>query len=99
MTNTNTTSTSHGNSIMLNDSNGAALAASSFVEPDGRANLMMAYDNESDVVVIYGGWNEPLPYELGDTWSYDYNSNKFVDMNPAFAPPVREVSSMVYDSQ
>lgn len=99
LTNTNTTSTSHDNSLMLNDPNGAALAASTFAEPAGRANLMMAYDNESDVVIIYGGWNEPLPYELGDTWSYDYNTNKFVDMSPASAPPVREVGAMAYDSQ
>lgn len=100
LTSTNTTPYVHGNSVLPNDSEGTTLAAiSGFEEPDGRANLMMAYDSESDIVVIYGGWNTPEPFELGDTWSYDYNTNKFVNMSPSSTPPVREVASMVYDSQ
>ncbi|MHA2265936.1 MAG: Kelch repeat-containing protein, partial [Candidatus Thorarchaeota archaeon] len=99
LTGTDTIPFDNVNSILPNDSESATLAASTFAEPDGRANLMMAYDTESDIVIIYGGWNEPEPFELGDTWSYDYNTNKFVNMAPVSAPPVREVASMVYDSQ
>jgi N-acetylneuraminic acid mutarotase len=96
----NTISNDLANSVLPNDSEGPTLASiSGFEEPDGRANLMMAYDSESDITVIYGGWNEPEPFELGDTWSYDFNTNKFVNMTPSSAPPVREVASMVYDSQ
>jgi N-acetylneuraminic acid mutarotase len=60
---------------------------------------MMAYDIESDITIIYGGWKTPQPYELGDTWSYDLDNDSYVNMDPAVAPPVREVSQMVYDSQ
>ncbi|MFW9925675.1 MAG: Kelch repeat-containing protein [Candidatus Thorarchaeota archaeon] len=67
--------------------------------PVGRANLMMAYDIESDVTIIYGGWKTPAPYELGDTWAYNLNNDSYTNMDPTVSPPVREVSSMVYDSQ
>ncbi len=97
---TDSTPVDSANSLVPENSERAtADSLSGYVAPDGRANLMMAYDSESDVVIIYGGWNEPLPYELGDTWSYDYNTNTFVNMSPASAPPVREVSAMAYDSQ
>ena len=67
--------------------------------PIGRANLMMAYDIESDITIIYGGWKNPAPFELGDTWSYDYDTDTYTNMSPTISPPVREVSGMVYDSQ
>jgi N-acetylneuraminic acid mutarotase len=67
--------------------------------PIGRANLMMAYDIESDIIIIYGGWKTPEPFELGDTWSYDYNNDNYTNMDPVTAPPVREVGMMAYDSQ
>ncbi|MFW9849114.1 MAG: kelch repeat-containing protein [Candidatus Thorarchaeota archaeon] len=67
--------------------------------PLGRANLMMAYDIESDITIIYGGWKTPEPFELGDTWSYDFDNDSYTNLNPTISPPVREVSQMVYDSQ
>ena len=67
--------------------------------PLGRADLMMAYDIESDITIIYGGWKTPEPFELGDTWSYDYNNDTYTNMAPTIAPPVREVGMMAYDSQ
>ncbi|MHA2373688.1 MAG: Kelch repeat-containing protein [Candidatus Thorarchaeota archaeon] len=76
-----------------------SFAASQLGFPQGRANFMMAYDIESDIIIIYGGWKTPEPFELGDTWSYDYNNDTYTNMNPAIAPPVREVGMMAYDSQ
>jgi len=67
--------------------------------PIGRANLMMAYDIESDITIIYGGWKTPEPYELGDTWSYDFNNDTYTNMTPSVSPPFLEVGGMEYDSQ
>ena len=73
--------------------------SSTFTSPRARANLMMGYDSQSDMVIIFGGWKSPAPYELGDTWAYNFNTNNFTNMFPAVAPPVREVGAMAYDSQ
>ncbi|MHA2323142.1 MAG: Kelch repeat-containing protein [Candidatus Thorarchaeota archaeon] len=67
--------------------------------PVARNNLMMAYDSQSDLVIIYGGWKNPAPYELNDTWSYDVDDNTFRELSPTVSPPQREVSFMAYDSQ
>jgi len=73
--------------------------SSTYIEPGGRADAMVAYDNESDVTIIYGGWDDPDPWELDDTWAYSYNTNTFENMTTTNSPGKREVSSFAYDSQ
>ncbi|MHA2116965.1 MAG: Kelch repeat-containing protein, partial [Candidatus Thorarchaeota archaeon] len=73
--------------------------SSTYLEPGGRADAMVAYDSESDVAIIYGGWDDPDPWELDDTWAYSYNTNTWENMSPTIFPSRREVGSMAYDSQ
>src|SRR5207247_5897486 len=48
----------------------------------------MAYDPHSDGVILFGGWDPTIGY-LNDTWSYDFNSNRWTNMDqpvPLSAP-------------
>ncbi|MHA2143124.1 MAG: Kelch repeat-containing protein [Candidatus Thorarchaeota archaeon] len=62
-----------------------------------RGNMGMVYDNESDLVVIFGGWNT-----TGDpwnsTWTYDYNSDEYAKLHPSVSPPGRAEPGLTYDS-
>ncbi|MHA2025128.1 MAG: Kelch repeat-containing protein [Candidatus Thorarchaeota archaeon] len=64
-----------------------------------RGNMGMVYDNESDQIVIFGGWNNTPgedPYD--STWSYDYNSDWYTELSPAVSPPGRAEPGLTYDS-
>ena len=61
-----------------------------------RAHPGMVYDNESDLVVIFGGGNATVPYD--STWTYDYNLDSYTEMDPASRPLGRGETGMTYDS-
>lgn len=64
-----------------------------------RGNAGMVYDNESDLVVIFGGWNNTPgedPYD--STWSYDYNVDMYTEISPAVSPSGRAELGLTYDS-
>jgi predicted phosphodiesterase len=56
----------------------------------------MVYDEESDIMVMFGGSNGSSLF--GDTWTFDYNTNTWTNMSPAEAPSNRSLSSMTYDT-
>jgi hypothetical protein len=60
--------------------------------PSARYLHAMAYDSESDHVILFGGSGGS-----GDTWSYDYNTNTWTNMVPGVAPSARIAHAMVYD--
>jgi len=68
--------------------------------PQARAGFAMAYDSESDRVVLFGG-------ELGrawgpagsDTWSYNPTTNRWTQMSPSIGPRGRGGHDMVYDTE
>jgi N-acetylneuraminic acid mutarotase len=57
----------------------------------------MAYDAQSDRVILFGGDGGSGP--LGDTWAYDYHANTWTEMSPLTAPSVRSDAAMAYDAQ
>ena len=62
----------------------------------------VAYDSESDRIIVFGGWYTPDGATIlhrGDTWAYDYNTNTWENMSPAVSPPMRRYSSTAYDSE
>ena len=59
----------------------------------------MAYDSESDRVILFGGYNVNADLFLDDTWSYDYNNNEWTKMNPTTKPPRLGGPRMAYDSE
>jgi N-acetylneuraminic acid mutarotase len=61
----------------------------------------MAYDTESQVLVLFGGAvrvgsafvNQPF----GDTWAYDVAADSWTELAPAVSPPARAWHRMAYD--
>ncbi len=73
--------------------------------PAIRHNHVMAYDSESDVVILHGGiaHNEYNPtgeyIHYNDTWAYDFNSDTWTNMNPSGLDVGLAEAQMVYDSE
>ncbi|MBN1352672.1 hypothetical protein JXJ21_25010 [candidate division KSB1 bacterium] len=65
-------------------------------KPPGRFGHNMAYDAESDRIILFGGSISELQ-PIDDTWSYDFNTNTWTEMNPPASPPPRQYHSMAYD--
>lgn len=73
--------------------------ASSEDMPSARDTHEMAFDAESDRIVLFGGSSEHSLCDLSDTWVYDVANNSWQDMRPAVAPSARCCPGMVYDSK
>lgn len=65
--------------------------------PPGRRLHAMAYDAQSDLVVMFGGFDEIN--DLGDTRVYDFNANAWTEKNPSPAPSSRRGHRMAYDAE
>ena len=65
--------------------------------PVARNYQGMAYDAESDQLILFGGGT--LNADFADTWAYDFNTNAWTNMQPTRAPSARSYHGMVYDSQ
>ena len=69
---------------------------------DGPINMVgqhLAYDSESDRVIMFGGV-EMTDFQLIDeTWAYDINTDTWTNMNPATHPNRRNYHGMTYDSK
>jgi N-acetylneuraminic acid mutarotase len=61
--------------------------------PSARGGVAMAYDSESDRIILQGGVSTGYP--LSDTWAYDYNTNTWTEM--AKGPGSRFGARMAYD--
>ncbi|MFX1606143.1 MAG: kelch repeat-containing protein, partial [Promethearchaeota archaeon] len=62
-----------------------------------RGNPGMVYDNESDLIVIFGGWNNTAGSPWNTTYTYDYNSDTYTLIDPATSPLWRAEPGMAYD--
>ena len=61
--------------------------------PLGRNYHAMAYDSDSDRVIMWGGHTRP---HKASVWSYDYNTDTWEELETSGAPEVGNYSSMVY---
>ena len=68
------------------------------VKPPTRTGAAMVYDSESDKIILFGGFTEERT-DLGDTWTYDYNSNNWTEMDPLVSPTPRYYPGMAYDCE
>ena len=66
--------------------------------PSRRRGTNMVYDEESDLIILFGGKCDEGAI-LGDTWTFDVNSNTWTNMSPATAPEARRWQYMTYDSK
>src|SRR5437016_13750232 len=55
--------------------------------PVRRVYHSMAYDSESDRVILFGGYGSGD--DFNDTWAYDFNTNAWTNMDPPAKPPLR----------
>jgi hypothetical protein len=68
--------------------------------PSARAYHAMAYDADSDRVVLFGGDRTlATDDESDETWAYDYESDAWTRMTPATSPSARFYHGLVYDSE
>jgi len=66
--------------------------------PWKRSYASMAYDNDSKIAVMYGGYAEDSTTILTDTWEYDVATNTWENWTAAFRPRGLTSHSMVYDA-
>lgn len=72
------------------------MMAPSLSWPSGRTEHAMAYDSESDRLILFGGWANAANDE---TWAYDLNTNRWASMDPPVGPSARSGHAMAYDAQ
>ncbi|MFW9793327.1 MAG: kelch repeat-containing protein, partial [Candidatus Thorarchaeota archaeon] len=66
------------------------------VNPGALYGFDMAYDSESDRIILFGGWDATLGEDRNQTWAYDVNTNSWTNMNPPVAPSKRGRCRMTY---
>jgi predicted phosphodiesterase len=65
--------------------------------PPPRAYASMAYDNKSDVIVMFGGWQGYWGNTYHDTWIYNLTSNTWANVTTSIHPGGMLFGSMMYD--
>ena len=72
------------------------------LSPSSRGYVSMAYDAESERVILFGGQtgniSDPAPCN-GETWAYDVAANKWTEMKPALGPGSRSAAELTYDAE
>ncbi len=64
--------------------------------PSPRQQAPMAYDVESDQVIIMGGWHDQEFFD--ETWAYDFNHNTWTQMSPSPHPQTAS-TGLSYDGE
>jgi N-acetylneuraminic acid mutarotase len=65
--------------------------------PSERGASSLAYDSESDRIVLFGGSTQSSAYN--DTWLFDYNTETWIEQSPSESPSARSRHGSAYDSQ
>ena len=66
--------------------------------PAKHLGAVIAYDAESDRVILFGGFDFDAYKMFQDTWAYDYNTDSWTEMKPDASPPGQAFHAMTYDS-
>ncbi len=66
------------------------------VSPRGRTWHGMAYDARADLIALYGGFNVHDEY-LGDTWTYDLDTDTWTEVRTKVDPGPRAYFDMAYE--
>jgi len=59
----------------------------------------MAYDAESDRLILFGGFRVGGAGCSDETWAYDYESDTWKKMSPKVSPPARANAAMAYEAE
>jgi hypothetical protein len=69
---------------------------------DGPRNMLgqrIAYDSESDRIIMFGGFDMTKYKFVDETWVYDFNTDTWTNMQPKVHPSGRNYVGMAYDSK
>lgn len=66
--------------------------------PPARAYGYLAYNSESDRIVLFGGVDYTETQIFGDTWIFNYWNQTWTQMNPRVSPPPRGWFGIVYSA-
>jgi hypothetical protein len=67
--------------------------------PSGRVGLKIAYDSESDKIILFGGFSLTTNQFLHETWAYDLSSDTWTQMQPANSPEYQNYHCMTYNPE
>lgn len=67
--------------------------------PSGRVGAVIAYDSESDKVILFGGFSLTTNQFFDETWAYDFNTDIWTQMQTETHPKDQNFHCMVYDPQ
>jgi hypothetical protein len=65
------------------------------LRPEPRSYFAMTYDERSDRVIVFGGADDTGA--LGDTWSYDLDTDTWTRLSKGGGPEPRSYAAMAYD--
>lgn len=68
------------------------------LSPNSRSYSSGAYQQQLDKFILYGGWNQDESIFFNDTWTFDYSTNTWVELN-INAPNMRTHSTMIYNNE
>jgi len=68
------------------------------LSPPPRITPGMAYDSQSDWIILFGGHTKLRGDVMGDTWVYDTNTNAWAEMQSSVSPPARSGRAVWSDS-
>jgi len=66
--------------------------------PTALLGAAMAYDSQSDRMIVFGGLDLATFSENNETWAYDVDAGPWERMEPAKSPTPRNYSAMAYDA-
>lgn len=66
--------------------------------PDKSLGPAMAYDVESDRVILFGGFDFDSYKMYQVTWAYDFNTDSWTEMKSEASPPGQSFHAMTYDT-
>lgn len=65
-------------------------------EPPSRWGSRMVYDSESRRAILFGGSDNYTAETRNETWTYDFTTNTWSNMEPALSPPPHHYGAMTY---
>jgi hypothetical protein len=72
-------------------------AIASTGSPSYRGGHTMVYHPGTDRIILFGGYHQGDVSFSDETWSYDYNTNTWTQLQPTTHPSGRRHHAMVYD--
>ena len=67
--------------------------------PPARQMHGMAYDEEHEVIILFGGRRTGGGDTFNDTWEYSHRTNSWRSLGPQQSPPVQDHINLAYDAK